>query len=452
MIASSLGRRRRPPSRRRVRMAVPSGMAPNGRDHLFEGTRKARAAPARMRPGMGLASLASIEPLLACPRCRAPLALGDDGVRCTNESCPLAAPRSFSYLGPRPVLVDFARSVLEAKHLPGPGATLESQVAHRWSVDRVPKRLRSFLKPANVVAVRNIDLLLALLPAGATVLVVGGGTIGNGTERLYTDRRVEVVAFDIYDSPLAQFVADAHQIPLADGSVDAVVVQAVLAARSRRRRRRRGDPWVLRDGGLVYAEMPFLEQVHAGPYDFVRFTASGHRYLFRRFEEIAAGPVAGPGTQLLWSVDHVVRGVARSELAGKLARALLFALRYLDRIVPEKYAVDDAFRVLLPRSAGRRGAQPARDHRVLRRRPAGRRSRARPLVSAVRDRGAPTAVGGEQGSGHRSGGLHRQPSGRGAGRERRRGQSVRSVQLAQQLRLGRGRRLDAPEGGRDLPR
>ena len=177
------------------------GMAPNG---LGSPVRGGPGRPALPRLGCGrewaAASLASIEPLLACPRCRAPLALGDDGVRCTNESCPLAAPRSFSYLGPRPVLVHFARSVLEAKHLPGPGATLESQVAHRWSVDRVPKRLRSFLKPANVVAVRNIDLLLALLPAGATVLVVGGGTIGNGTERLYTDRRVEVVAFDIYDS------------------------------------------------------------------------------------------------------------------------------------------------------------------------------------------------------------------------------------------------------------
>jgi hypothetical protein len=57
--------------------------------------------------------------------------------------------------------------------------------------------------------------------------------------------------------------------------------------------------------------------VHAGPYDFVRYTSSGHRYLFRAFEEIAAGPVAGPGTQLLWSIDHIVRGLLRSELAGK---------------------------------------------------------------------------------------------------------------------------------------
>jgi SAM-dependent methyltransferase len=99
---------------------------------------------------------------------------------------------------------------------------------------------------------------------------------------------------------------------------------------------------VLRSNGLVYAETPFLQQVHAGAYDFTRFTASGHRYLFRRFEELAAGPVAGPGTQLLWSVDHLVRGLTRSPFAGRVTRGLLFWLRALDRLVPERYAEDDA--------------------------------------------------------------------------------------------------------------
>ncbi len=291
---------------------------------------------------MGLASLASIEPLLVCPRCRAPLVRAADGFRCTNERCRPGAPRSFPLLGERPILVDFEHSVLQAEELTRREGKLESQVAHRWSIDRVPQRLRSVLKPRNVAAARNIGLLLSRLPAGATVLVVGGGTVGNGTEELYSDERVEVVAFDIYDSPLGQFLADAHQIPLADASVDAVVVQAVLEHVLDPGRVVAEIHRVLRAGGLVYAETPFLQQVHAGPYDFVRFTGSGHRYLFRRFEEIAAGPVAGPGTQLLWSVDHLVRGVSRSELAGKLARAMLFALRYLDRIVPEEYAIDDA--------------------------------------------------------------------------------------------------------------
>ena len=62
-----------------------------------------------------------------------------------------------------------------------------------------------------------------------------------------------------------QFVADAHRVPLATESVDALVIQAVLEHVL--------DPWrvaaeihrVLRPGGLVYADTPFLQQVHEGP-------------------------------------------------------------------------------------------------------------------------------------------------------------------------------------------
>jgi ubiquinone/menaquinone biosynthesis C-methylase UbiE len=174
------------------------------------------------------------------------------------------------------------------------------------------------------------------------VLVIGGGTIGNGVEALYADRRIRIIGFDIYGSPMTQFIADAHQIPLASDSVDAVVIQAVLEHVLDPGQVVREIHRVLRRDGLVYAETPFLQQVHAGPYDFVRYTSSGHRYLFRAFEEIAAGPVAGPGTQLLWSVEHMVRGLLRSELAGKLARALLFWLRSLDRLVPPAFAMDNA--------------------------------------------------------------------------------------------------------------
>ena len=69
---------------------------------------------------------------------------------------------------------------------------------------------------------------------------------------------------------------------------------------------------VLKPGGLVYAETPFMQQVHEGAYDFTRFTESGHRYLFARFDLIDSGVTAGAGTQLLWSLDYFVRGLFRS--------------------------------------------------------------------------------------------------------------------------------------------
>jgi len=49
-------------------------------------------------------------------------------------------------------------------------------------------------------------------------------------------------------------------------------------------------------GGIVYADTPILKQVHDRPCDFTRFTDSGHRYLFRDFDLIDSGTVAGPGT------------------------------------------------------------------------------------------------------------------------------------------------------------
>jgi ubiquinone/menaquinone biosynthesis C-methylase UbiE len=211
--------------------------------------------------------------------------------------------------------------------------------------------------------VRNIDRLRSLLSGSSPlVLVIGGGTIGNGAEALYSDPRMRLIAFDVYGSPVTQFIADAHQIPLADASVDAVVVQAVLEHVLDPRRVVDEIHRVLRPEGIVYAETPFLQQVHAGPYDFNRYTCSGHRYLFRSFGEIDAGAVAGPGTQVLWSVDHLVRALTRSELAGKFARVPFFWLRYFDRLVPTTFAMDDASAYYF---LGRRGDSELTPHEIV---------------------------------------------------------------------------------------
>jgi ubiquinone/menaquinone biosynthesis C-methylase UbiE len=242
-----------------------------------------------------------------------------------------------------PVLVDFEHSIVPRGGFGHDDVTSGLTGPRRWRVDRLPAPIRAVWKPRNKVAARNIGRLLSLLEAPSpVVLVVGGATIGNGAEALYRSHGVRLLAFDAAPSSSIQFVADAHQIPLASGSVDAVIVQAVLEHVLDPHRVVSEIERVLVEDGVVYAETPFLQAVHAGPYDFARFTSSGHRYLFGRFEELAAGVVAGPGTALLWSIDHLVRGLARHELAGKLARAAFFWLRSLDRLVPEAFAMDSA--------------------------------------------------------------------------------------------------------------
>jgi SAM-dependent methyltransferase len=199
--------------------------------------------------------------------------------------------------------------------------------------------------PPSGVAERHMRDLVARLRAGAgrpRVLVVGGGTRNPGSEALYDDPGLDVIAFDIYPSPETQFIGDVHGLPIADGTVQAVSVQAVLEHVL--------DPWravneierVLAPGGLIYAVTPFLQHVHEGSWDFTRFTESGHRWLFRNFERLDSGVVAGPATAWVWSTEQLVRGLTRSFAAGKAARIALSWMHMLDRLIPESYAVDGA--------------------------------------------------------------------------------------------------------------
>ncbi|NOT34528.1 MAG: class I SAM-dependent methyltransferase [Candidatus Eisenbacteria bacterium] len=176
----------------------------------------------------------------------------------------------------------------------------------------------------------------------ARVLVIGGGTRGGGTDAIYEAPDLDVIAFDIYASRWCQFIADAHSIPLESRTIDAVWVQAVLEHVL--------DPWqvvaeierVLRPNGLVYAETPFLQQVHEGAYDFTRFTESGQRWLFRRFERLDSGLIAGPGIQFAWSIEHLVRALTRSRMVGRLARLGLFWVQWLDGVTGRSQSLDGA--------------------------------------------------------------------------------------------------------------
>jgi hypothetical protein len=103
---------------------------------------------------------------------------------------------------------------------------------------------------------------------------------------------------------------------------------------------------VLKKRGLVYAETPFMQQVHMGRYDFTRFTHSGHRRLFRRFGEIASGPVGGPGMALAWSYQYFLLSFTTSRPLRGLIRAFSsvtsFFLTYFDYYLIDKTAAVDA--------------------------------------------------------------------------------------------------------------
>ena len=280
--------------------------------------------------------------LFVCPRCHSPVQPEGGQWRCAGASCRYAG-EPFPVVSGVPALVDFEYSVLDADRLRA--AQGASEVA-RSSFARVR---RTLVYPTNTTAPTQVAKMLTSLRAEAAsagrpprILVVGGGTVGDGLADLYADRTIDLVCFDIYMSPAVQFIGDGHAIPLADGSMDGVIIQAVLehvleptvvAAEVER---------VLRPGGIVYADTPFLQQVHEGPYDFTRFTDSGHRYLFRRFDRIDSGAVAGAGTALLWSIDYFVRALTRSVRLGRIVALCFFWLSHFDRVLDPRHSVDAA--------------------------------------------------------------------------------------------------------------
>jgi SAM-dependent methyltransferase len=239
-----------------------------------------------------------------------------------------------------PILIDFEKSVLKREQIKS-----LSSVTERYSYTGLLSIVKDLVSPPKSATAENVEQILSLLLNGndsARVLIVGGGSIGQGMDPFYKDSRIELVAFDIYASPWVQFLADAHNIPLPENYFDAVIIQAVLEHVLVPDKVVSEIYRVLKSNGVVYAETPFLQHVHEGAYDFTRFTESGHRYLFRKFELIKSGASAGAGTQLLWSLDNFARGIFRSRKLGKIIKLLFFWLQYCDRLIPAPYNIDSA--------------------------------------------------------------------------------------------------------------
>ena len=121
----------------------------------------------------------------------------------------------------------------------------------------------------------------------ALCLSVGGGP---------TRPHPSLTNLNIAPFPNVEVVADAHLLPYADGSVDAIYCEAVLEHLSDPDQAVREMHRVLKPGGQVFAVTPFLQAYHGYPSHFQNFTITGHQQLFlaRGFTVSEAGPCVGP--------------------------------------------------------------------------------------------------------------------------------------------------------------
>jgi SAM-dependent methyltransferase len=242
-----------------------------------------------------------------------------------------------------PLFLDPDRSLF-ARH-----AFTESAAAPRSRVRRLRGLLRARLIGSPVSRRNFLRMTELLAPARGDrrlVLVIGGGILGFGIEPLLGNPGVKLLETDVYIGPRTAVVCDAQQLPFVDGAFDGVVVQAVLEHVIDPGRVAAEIHRVLKPGGVLYSEIPFMQQVHEGAYDFTRFTLGGHRALFRGFDEVDAGPVGGPGEALAWSVSYFISAFARSDVTRARIRAattlLTLPLRWSDRLLEGGRGTADA--------------------------------------------------------------------------------------------------------------
>jgi SAM-dependent methyltransferase len=239
---------------------------------------------------------------------------------CARPSCA----KRFSVVAGRPILIDHDRSVFA--HSEYAKACDLAKPCQPRSLDKLRTWMRRLPSPSiNLSATRCFEVIekrLAGLAADSIVLVVGGGIQGKGMKTLMSVPSIRLINIDPSQDSAALVLCDGHDLPFRDGAVDGVVVQAVLEHVA--------DPWrcveeihrVLKPSGIVYSEIPFMQQVHMRGYDFTRFTHIGHRRLFRRFAELESGAVAGPGTALAWSWRYFLSSFTRSRRLGALLRGI----------------------------------------------------------------------------------------------------------------------------------
>jgi len=219
----------------------------------------------------------------------------------------------------------------------------------------------------NLSSDKCITRLAGMLPDDARILIVGAGIQRGWLDPKLSAGTRTIIYSDVDVRAAVDLFCDGHDLPFADASFDAVVTTAVLEHVLYPERVAAEITRVLRVGGLLYSELPFMQQVHEGAFDFTRFTLSGHRRLFNAFEEVDAGMVAGPGTVLAWSWENFILAFARGARTRKILKGFgRFAfgwLKYFDYLLKDRAeAMDGASCTYL---LGRRSERRVSDVEII---------------------------------------------------------------------------------------
>jgi uncharacterized protein YbaR (Trm112 family)/SAM-dependent methyltransferase len=269
--------------------------------------------------------------ILACPTCKTPIALTESHLTCNR--CGV----TYHYISGVPCLIDTQSPVFEwyAPELPKPQRN--GFKAFLW-------KCYQLLKPSERVWTRrSLNVIQEMLeeknPDSASHNVV---LIGAGFEPPY--RRLLKPYQHIHRVGLAHrgetnVCCDICDIPLTSNSADLVFSSSIIEHVYNPERAVAEMFRILKPGGLVYTEIPFMRAYHMIPVDYQRYTISGIQQLFSRhgFSLVDKGICSGPFTGFVLFIIDFFTGLLQfnSTLSAIVILGLailLHPIKYLDRL------------------------------------------------------------------------------------------------------------------------
>lgn len=149
-----------------------------------------------------------------------------------------------------------------------------------------------------------------------------------------------VINFDLDLLPRVNVVGNGENLPFLDETFDLIINQAVLEHVKRPERIVNEIHRVLKKGGYIYVENPFLQEYHGFPLDFQRFTLMGLENILSHFEKIESGVCAGPSAAFGRIFREYIASFSDNIYVHQMLKILagwfIFPIRYLDLYLSKK--------------------------------------------------------------------------------------------------------------------
>jgi SAM-dependent methyltransferase len=198
-----------------------------------------------------------------------------------------------------------------------------------WS----PAERKGFLRWAPQLAFQTAPALgatIAGLPAGTRIADLGAG-----------GRRATpaTICVDMALLRGTNVVADVHRVPFSNESLDCVICTGTLEHVADPNRVVQEIHRILRPGGIIHIEIPFLQPFHADPNDYHRWTLPGLEQFCESFgfEKVRSGVHMGPASALAVILQEFFALFAPGAQGRKVVRVgmrfALFWMKYLDYLL-----------------------------------------------------------------------------------------------------------------------